>query len=128
VSRIITFKTPEGRKALCEQKCSERPDGLKPGEMIVVPKGTIIHSCNPSRRQTTAGRSLNVKINHVVPDIWQAAYMLKDYQLEELGIDPWEIDPYYSLIRTHDAEVHWVGSGSYWTWCAASAVKRKERA
>lgn len=65
----------------------------KPGDKVIIPKGTVVHTMHPSRDSYVTKRNQTITVNHV----------LDGY-----------LDDYGRPFIEHPPRVRWPGSGGYW--------------
>lgn len=78
-----------------------RPENLpfKAGEEVVIPKGTLVHSMHPNRKEYTTTRDYTITVNHMM-----------EGSNDKLGRP--ETNP----------TVRWPGFGGYWSSVDVNAI------
>ena len=87
---------------------------VKPGDMVRVPKGTLIRTTGPGDNIIISGKSQRVRVHHMlcgqgVPDGHPHIMALRDVTV---------VNPY----------VVWAGSGGYWHECDVNDVEWEDEA
>lgn len=112
---------------------------LKPkfekGAKVRLPKGTLVRSLNPKRKEYVLVRAQVVTVNHVLSGMWVSVReALGDFRtrLEAAGFDlseleRWKrentIDFYCAMVQITEPAVRWPGTGGFWCEVPASLVE-----
>lgn len=96
---------------------------LGPGDVVVVPKGTLVKTFHPKRREYVTVRAQKVLVNHTLPGCSWNYGMIGEREARDFGLN---FEALMELRRTdshkyHDSYHHvsnptvvWAGTGGYW--------------
>ena len=118
---------------------------IKPGTVVIVPKGTKVTSTHPTRTEWITQRAQRVTVNHILNGVSYACDSLDrhqhEYLKEKMGVTDAEIDSrveaYHDAIKekgyknvnfldfafhVSNPSVRWPGTGGYWNEVDMNAV------
>jgi len=96
---------------------------IKPGDQVVIPKGTLVKTMHPGRASYVTARAQRVKVNHMMPGCSWHYSMIGEREARDFGLN---LDTLQELRRTDGVKymdsyhhvsnpaVVWAGTGGYW--------------
>lgn len=81
---------------------------IKPGDTVIIPKGTLLRSTRPGESKFTARRTYRVQVKDI-------------YSGYDARHDAYALRKHHTLLR--NPEVVWAGTGGYWTYADVNDVK-----
>jgi hypothetical protein len=92
--------------------CKDQVHPFQKGEEIIIPKGTIVKSMNPSKREYTLKRNQKIKIAHLRSGMDCPEYHYKRYYSEK-QYPTKEVNGEKRYCIANPG-VSWAGGGGYW--------------
>ena len=96
---------------------------IKPGDQVVIPKGTLVKTMHPGRASYVTTRAQRVKVNHMMPGCSWSYSMIGEREARDFGLN---FEALQELRRTDGRKymdsyhhvsnpaVVWAGTGGYW--------------